>query len=78
MAKGQDRISRQPRQYGHRFYSNMSHWGRRLAPVTSAVATKDIVTEASTIEETPIAELLVTEFAESRTIKSCTSGSLHP
>ncbi|WAL79124.1 GIY-YIG nuclease family protein [Shewanella sp. DAU305] len=29
-----------------------------LAPVTSAVATKDIVTEASTIEETPIAELV--------------------
>lgn len=29
-----------------------------LAPVTSAVATKDIVTEASTIKETPIAELV--------------------
>ncbi|MGI2158344.1 GIY-YIG nuclease family protein [Shewanella baltica] len=29
-----------------------------LAPVTSAVATKDIVTEASTIKEIPIAELV--------------------
>lgn len=29
-----------------------------LAPVASAVATKDIVTEASTIKETPIAELV--------------------
>ena len=29
-----------------------------LAPVTSAVATKDIVTEASTIKEIPVAELV--------------------